>query len=254
MYPVLSKQDVYRLVNEYIGVFDGYLGDFSYRSHTEFYPQYCNLDIDPNEIDGTTRVRFISILLSQPPLNQAKIIRGVLARFPLSQEKKPISRTRELFTYFEKLAQSVEKQTEISDPSISSKYQIVLQALHDAEILIKESTPSSGVDRVITSLQGYMEEICHEIGASISEEETIVSLFKLIKNNHPAFTEKVARPHEITKIINSLSAIIDAFQPIRNKASLAHPNKDLLENAESLLVINASRTVLNYLSYKIHHQ
>lgn len=42
----LTKGQVLRLVNEYIGVKDGYLGlpereRFTYRSHFEFYSQYC---------------------------------------------------------------------------------------------------------------------------------------------------------------------------------------------------------------------
>jgi hypothetical protein len=35
---MLKNSDIYRLVNQYIGVSDGYLGDFSYRTHDEFYP------------------------------------------------------------------------------------------------------------------------------------------------------------------------------------------------------------------------
>lgn len=44
-----------KIVNRYIGVRDGYLGDFTYRTHAEFYPEYCGLDIDPATYPGTTR-------------------------------------------------------------------------------------------------------------------------------------------------------------------------------------------------------
>jgi hypothetical protein len=43
----LTRQEIARLVNRYIGVSGGYLGDFSYRTHAEFYPEYCDLDINP---------------------------------------------------------------------------------------------------------------------------------------------------------------------------------------------------------------
>jgi hypothetical protein len=43
----------------------------------------CDLDINPYEYEGTTRWRFIEIVKSQPPAYQARIIRGVLERFPL---------------------------------------------------------------------------------------------------------------------------------------------------------------------------
>ena len=51
----MTKFEIKRLVNQYIGVAGGYLGDFSYRSHADFYSEYCELDIDPNEYHGTTR-------------------------------------------------------------------------------------------------------------------------------------------------------------------------------------------------------
>ena len=50
-----------KVVNRYIGVAGGYIGDFSYRTHAEFYPEYCDLAIDPNNYAGTTRERFIEI-------------------------------------------------------------------------------------------------------------------------------------------------------------------------------------------------
>jgi hypothetical protein len=44
---------------------------------------------------------------------------------------------------------------------------------------------------------------------------------------------------------------MDALNPIRNNASIAHPNQDLLEKEEALLVINVARTLLHYLDSKI---
>lgn len=38
----MTGQEIVRLVNKYIGVStDGYLGDFSYRTHKEFYPCFA---------------------------------------------------------------------------------------------------------------------------------------------------------------------------------------------------------------------
>jgi len=82
----MKKSEIYRLVNDYIGVDGGYLGDFSYRTHREFYPCYCdldNIDVDSYE-QGTTRKRFIAILEDSPPAAQAKIIQGVLNKYPVS--------------------------------------------------------------------------------------------------------------------------------------------------------------------------
>ena len=45
--------------------------------------------------------------------------------------------------------------------------------------------------------------------------------------------------------------MLDALTPVRNNASLAHPNKDLLGRDEAQLVVNAGRTLLTYLDAKI---
>jgi len=80
---VLTKGLIIRLVNDYIGVCGGYLGEpeslrFSYRTHREFYPVYCDLDsINPDVMEGTTRERFIAILFGAESKVQAKIIRGI---------------------------------------------------------------------------------------------------------------------------------------------------------------------------------
>jgi len=41
-------------------------------------------------VPGTTRESFIAILLDQSPQNQAKILRGVIERFPVDDEPAPI--------------------------------------------------------------------------------------------------------------------------------------------------------------------
>src|SRR6185503_1921407 len=92
----LGRGEVVKLVNRYIGVTGGYLGDFSYRTHAEFYPEYCGLDIDPAPIQGTTRERFSAILLGAGPRDQAKILRGVLERFPVGATPAPKTRTEDL--------------------------------------------------------------------------------------------------------------------------------------------------------------
>jgi hypothetical protein len=108
----LTNQEVKKIVNQYIGIFGGYLSNFSYRTHADFYPEYCDLEIDPNQYEGTTRQRFITILENSPPHAQAKIVRGVLQRFPLEDEnKKPSSRTKELYDELLSIVQRLESTT-----------------------------------------------------------------------------------------------------------------------------------------------
>ena len=80
----LTSSEVMKVVKHYIGVSNGYLGDFSYRTHAEFYQEYCDLDINLNQYEGTTRDKFIAILKGSSSEIQAKILRGVIARFPVT--------------------------------------------------------------------------------------------------------------------------------------------------------------------------
>jgi hypothetical protein len=48
--------------------------------------------------------------------------------------------------------------------------------------------------------------------------------------------------------MRALANIINVLNPVRNRASVAHPNEMLLEEAEAMLVINSVRTLLHYLN------
>ena len=81
----MTGAEIVKLTNKYLGVTDdGYLCDFTYQKHKEFYPLFCDLDINPEHYSGSTRARFQEILRTSPPHAQAKIIRGVLAKCPRS--------------------------------------------------------------------------------------------------------------------------------------------------------------------------
>ena len=61
----LRSSEIHWVVHSYIGVDDGYLGDFTYRGHQEFYPGYCDLAIDLDAVQGkTTREKFMAVLPS----------------------------------------------------------------------------------------------------------------------------------------------------------------------------------------------
>src|SRR3954452_20643220 len=85
----LTNREIIRIVNRYIGVSGGYLGDFTYRTHEEFYPEYCDLELNPYDFleRGTTRERFIAVLRGSVPPVQAKIVRGILEKCPVGSSE-----------------------------------------------------------------------------------------------------------------------------------------------------------------------
>lgn len=134
------------------------------------------------------------------------------------------------------------------DPVITSK--ILRQTLDDVEALIQARSPTSCVDRIHTALHSYLQAVCGAHGIAYKPDASITHLFKTLRNEHPALANLGLRTDDIEKILRAFASIMDALNPIRNKASAAHPNVELLGPDEAVLVINATRTLLHYLDSK----
>jgi hypothetical protein len=100
-------------------------------------------------------------------------------------------------------------------------------------------------------VHGYLRAVCDDQEIEYSETATINGLFNLLRQHHPAFQKLGTREQDIVTVMKSLSAIMDALTPLRNNASMAHPTKKLLAAPEALLIVNAAKTIVNYLDAKL---
>jgi hypothetical protein len=244
----LSRKDIYFVVNRYIGVSGGYLGDFTYNSHAEFYAEYCDLDINPYEYGGTTRQRFIQILSESDPRTQAIILEGILDKYPLGSDSLRIS---ESYNRVKEMIRSCLASAEVETPNLQISSEVVRRAISDAETLMRTSGPTSAVDRVHTALHGYLKAACNAVSIDYQEDPSILELFKLLKNHHPNLKTLGSHQGPIIQVLRSLGAVMDALNPARNRGSIAHPNEELLDSDEAVLFFNAARTVLQYLDSKL---
>jgi hypothetical protein len=248
--PGLTSREIIRIVNRYIGVSGGYLGDFSYRTHSEFYSEYCDLDINPFDYleEGTTRERFIRVLEASPPHDQAKIIRGVIEKYPVgSSELRTEASRNELLTMAERLERGgmVGPRT----PALTSA--VVIRAIDDAEALLQMGGATSALDRVHTSLHGHLRFICEDSRIPYRRDDTMVALLKKLRQAHPKLQDLGPRANDIDTVLKASGSILDALNPVRNNASVAHPNAELLGPIEAQLVINVGRSLLTYLDGKL---
>ena len=244
----LSRQEVIKVVNRYIGVSGGYLGDFTYNSHADFYPEYCDLDIDPNTYPGTTRERFIEILSTQSPHDQAKILRGVLDRFDDDAEHPNRSRLRpELEGWIARL----EGATAVGVDTPKQTRAVVVRALKDADELIRTNGATSAVDRIHTALHGHVLALCEAVGIEVDRDTTMTKAVKLLRQRHPALAASGPRGDDVTRVFGAMATVLDSLNPLRNNASVAHPNEELLNEPEANLAINAARTVFAFLDAKL---
>lgn len=236
------------MVNRYIGIEGGYLGDFSYRTHRVFYLEFCDLDINPDEIDGTTRHRFTTILERSDPRTQATILEGILEKYPAGSSDL---RTQPHYDKIKQMVARCRAEAIVDTPALKITSRVVEQAIADAQILISSSGPTSAVDRVHTALHGYLKEACDSCSASYDNNASITSLFKTLKQTHRNLNNLGPHQTPIVQVLKSLGSVLDALNPARNLGSVAHPNKDLLEPHEAALFINAARTILQYLDAKL---
>lgn len=242
----IEKRDVLVVVNRYIGVDAGYLGDFNYRSHAEFYEE-CGLDIDPYEYEGTTRERFIQIVTKADPRTQATILRGILERYPAGSTSL---RTQAMHDRIVEMIKQCEGAA-IGDPDLRISSDVVRRAISDAEALLRTGDPTSAVDRVHTTLHGYLMAACQDKGIGYPPDSSILDLFKLLKAEHPSLQDLGPHRDAVVKVLRSLGSVMDALNPARNRGSVAHPNPELLDPDEAMLFINSARTILQYLDSKL---
>ena len=79
----------------------------------------------------------------------------------------------------------------------------------------------------------------------------MVALLKKLLQAHPKLRDLGPRGRDIETVLKASGSILDALNPVRNNASVAHPNLQLLGPNEAQLVINVGRSLLAYIDGKI---
>lgn len=244
----LRSSEIHWVVHQYIGVEGGYLGDFSYKTHREFYPGFCDLDLDLDAFAGnTTRERFTAILTGVEGHQQAAVLRGIARKYPQGSEH---FRTQQAYRKLLELAKRCADGLSVQDSSPVVTSDVLKRALADANTLIQSAGPTHAVDRIHTALHAYLKAVCHAQGIEAPPSATITNLFKVLRTEHPSLHELGSQSDNMARVLSSLSNVIDCLNPARNNASLAHANEALLEKDEATLIINAARTVFQYLDAK----
>lgn len=138
----------------------------------------------------------------------------------------------------------------VESPSLQITNDIVERALGDAERLIADSGGTSGLDRVHTALHAYLRAVCDQRHVQYGHDAGIRELFKAMLREG-TFRPTASRSEDVDRIVKALAVIVDALNPLRNRASMAHPNARLLDEPEAMLAINAIRTLLHYLNARL---
>jgi hypothetical protein len=159
----------------------------------------------------------------------------------------------DLFSILEREGHPRIAPTLVNTPNLQiNDFIFVQQALDEADTLLRGSNAVGAVDRAHTALDGYLRSICFKAGL-LGNIKTcdLITAFKIIREQHPKFSVACAQNKEIKGISNSIAAIVDKVSTIRNNATLAHPNPNLLDTPEAMLSINVCRTIMHYVHSKV---
>lgn len=144
----------------------------------------------------------------------------------------------------------IESGTPVPSPQPRNTSAVVAQALSDAETLLHTNGPLSTVDRAHTALHGYLRDLLDDGGIEFPSDAGITQLFKIARRSHPALQAPSWDQAGGDRILRSLASVIDTLNTMRNRRSVAHPNSELLDDADALLAVNGARTILAYVSAK----
>ncbi len=249
----LTRKEVSRVIYNWIGIDGGYLGSFSYASHDRFWLEVCDIAVSTGAFPGTTRECFEATLYGASAIDQAAVLRAILEDYPppeIPNPAQPKFRTDKLHREILAWISRLETGTTSVEVGLLTASETVHRALDDADNLMRTSGPQSAVDRVHTAMHGYLLSLCADAGIAHGDRPTMNQLFKALRAEHPALSNLGVRADDVAKMLGSMAAILDALNPVRNNASMAHPNNALVGRAEAVLVINTVRTLLIYLEAK----
>ncbi|HEX7133312.1 MAG TPA: abortive infection family protein [Iamia sp.] len=250
----LTRKEIGRLVYNWIGVDGGYLGSFSYGSHNRFWLETCDIVVDTNRFNGTTRECFEETLYGVSAQDQAAALKAILDDYPAPDApdpEQPKFRSESLHREIRSWIVRLETGTTAVEVQLLSASEQVRRALDDADNLMRSSGPQSAVDRVHTALHGYLLALCDDAGIAHGDRPTMNQLFKALRAEHPGLADLGARGEDVVKMLGAMATILDSLNPVRNNASMAHPNALLVGEPEAVLVINTVRTLLTYLDAKV---
>ena len=89
------------------------------------------------------------------------------------------------------------------------------------------------------------------VGIPYNSDPGITELLKLMRKHHPGLQSIGAQSANVLQILQGFASIVHVLNELRNRASGAHPNAEVLGPDEAMLVINGTRTLFGYLNAKI---
>ena len=151
---------------------------------------------------------------------------------------------------FEPLLQQLYESEEfdvVNFNRIASQSGSIHKAIEDAHMFISEEKYESAVDRVHTALHGYLRLLLCQHGISYNEDDSLPALYSKLHGCYVCNIQPSEVGERIKNILRSGSGMINTVNELRNNNTLAHPNNQLIQKREALLVIRLVNAIINYI-------
>ncbi|MEZ0605719.1 abortive infection family protein [Paraburkholderia sp. IW21] len=140
----------------------------------------------------------------------------------------------------------------VQSPVLAISSSTVERALEDAQQLLSSGRgASSAIDRAHTALHGYLIAVAKSAGIEVEPNEKITAIFKRIREGHPKLNYIGPRETELGLVLKAAATIVDSINTVRNNASVAHPNVEVVPEPEAMFLINMIRSMLHYIEMKL---
>ncbi|SIT41082.1 conserved hypothetical protein [Paraburkholderia ribeironis] len=100
-------------------------------------------------------------------------------------------------------------------------------------------------------MHGYLIAVAKSANIEVEPNEKITAIFKRVREGHPKLNYIGPRATEIGLVLKAGATIIDSINTVRNNASVAHPNEEVVPEAEAMFLINMIRSMLHYIEMKL---
>jgi len=243
-----------KIIEQYLGMRDGNLLDFSHNTLRDLVHGYSNLDIRDGKYDaagGASKAnKFRGFLKTEPDHVVVKVLEGMREHRDTWEKEDGYDRVVPELALREQFSRIIDRLNGNADVKEAQ----VLQAINDDADFnalaknIRESIdkrePEAALDRLHTFAMKYFRELCKRYGVDVGKNESMNAVYaKYIK---AARENSMIESEMAEQIVRSTFKCFDAFNDIRNNKSYAHDNQ-VLNYEESVLIFNYMTATLRFI-------
>nr|WP_239540230.1 abortive infection family protein [Salimicrobium jeotgali] len=154
-----------------------------------------------------------------------------------------------------------DKKVEVELTYIESQFpsKLTYTTIKSSLVSCEQRLEKGDYSGAVTSARTLVEGVCKEILTHFPEVEikdniTLPQLFKKVQQNLNLAPNDETLERNLKDVLNGLIKIVNGIAEVRNKYGDAHPPKNLIMEHHAKLVVNSSKTVIDFLFKTYEYQ